>query len=344
MKRPIRLTPYGMVAVLVLASGSLAGLHSAAAQEQGEFKNLKVLPKDIKGPELRAIMGTFTRALGVRCGGCHANKPGEQRLDFASDDKPEKKTARVMMQMVDDINGKYISTLEDHSNPPIHVQCITCHHGISHPRPLADVLKLAYARGGLDSTRSRYSALRDRYYGAAAYDFGEVPLSDVALALADSGHVADATNLLALNVEMNPKSAFAQHQLAAGNVLLAFSEQGGDSGVAVYQRSKANLGQPREQEGTIASIAEGLLRWGKTDAAIAALKLNTTEHPQSGDAFYDLGSAYIKRGGKDDKKLAIDAYLTTVSLDSTNTDAVKQLEALKVSKSKIEKAQKQGKK
>ena len=345
MKRPRRMTPYGIVAALVLAGGLLAGIHAAAAQEQEKFKNLKVLPKDISPEELRATMGQFTRALGVRCGACHApRKDGGQGLDFALDDKPEKKTARVMLQMVHDINDKYISTLEDHSNPPIQVQCITCHHGIAHPRPLADVLKLAYARGGIDSTRARYSALRDRYYGSAAYDFGEVPLSDAALALADSGHVADAANLLALNVEMNPKSMFAQHQAAAGNVLLAFSEQGGDSGVAVYQRSKAVLGQPREQEGTVANIAERLLRWGKTDAAIAALKLNTTEHPQSGDAFYDLGGAYLKRGGKDDKKLATDAYLTTVSLDSTNTDAVKQLEALKVSKSKIEKAQKGTKK
>jgi hypothetical protein len=339
MKRPIRVSSYGLAAALVLAAGLLAGLHSAAAQEQEKFTNLKVLPKDISPQDLRAVMGGFTRALGVRCGACHASKPGEQRLDFALDDKDEKKTARVMMQMVKDINDKYISTLEDHSNPPIQVQCVTCHHGIARPRPLADVLKLAYARGGLDSTRARYSALRDRYYGGAAYDFGEVPLSDVALALADSGHVADAANLLALNVDMNPKSAFAQRQATAGNVLLAFSEQGGDSGAAVYQRSKAGMGQPREQEGTVANMAERLLRWGKTDAAIAALKLNTTEHPQSGDAFYDLGGAYLKRGGKDDKKLAIDAYLTTVSLDSTNTDAVKQLESLKVSKSKIEKAQ-----
>ena len=345
MKRPIRTTTFGLAAALVLAGGLLAGIHGAAAQEDEKFKNLKVLPKDISPEDLRATMGQFTRALGVRCGACHApRKDGGQGLDFALDDKPEKKTARVMLQMVHDINDKYISTLEDHSNPPIQVQCITCHHGITHPRPLADVLKLAYARGGIDSTRARYSALRDRYYGSAAYDFGEVPLSDAALALAVSGLVADAATLRALNVARNPKSMFAQHQAAAGNVLLAFSEQGGDSGVAVYQRSKAVLGQPREQEGTVANIAERLLRWGKTDAAIAALKLNTTEHPQSGDAFYDLGGAYLKRGGKDDKKLATDAYLTTVSLDSTNTDAVKQLEALKVSKSKIEKAQKGTKK
>ena len=345
MKRPIRMTNCGFVAALVLAGGLLAGIHGAAAQEDEKFKNLKVLPKDVSPQELRATMGQFTRALGVRCGACHApRKDGAQGLDFSLDDKPEKKTARVMMQMMQEINDKYVSTLEDHSNPPIQVQCITCHRGISHPRPLADVLKLAYARGGLDSTRARYSALRDRYYGSAAYDFGEVPLADAAQTVADSGHVADAVNLLALNVDMNPKSAFAQRQLAAANVLLAFSEQSPDSGVAVYQRSKAALGNPREQEGVVAGLGARLMRTGKTDAAVAAYKLNTTEHPQSGDAFYDLGGAYLKRGGKDDKKLATDAYLTTVSLDSTNTDAVKQLESLKVSKSKIEKAQKGNKK
>jgi predicted Zn-dependent protease len=202
-------------------------------------------------------------------------------------------------------------------------------------------LKLAYAKGGVDSTRARYTSLRDRYYGRAAYDFGDVPLTEAGLALVDSGHVADAAKLFAFNVEMNPKSAFAQRQAASVNLLLAFSEQGGDSGVAVYQRSKAQLStQPRELENIVANLAERLTRMGKSDAAIAAYKLNTTEHPQSGDAFDGLASAYMQRGGKDDKKLAIDAWLTTVSLDSTNTDAVKQLEALKVSKSKIEKAQK----
>jgi hypothetical protein len=339
MKRRMRMTPYGVLFTAVLAMGTMVALHGATAQENPEYKNLKVLPKDISHEELRATMGQFTRALGVRCGYCHAPKAGTQQLDFALDDKDEKKTARIMMQMTKDVNDKYIGTLEDHSDPPIKVQCITCHHGIAHPRPLADVLKLAYAKGGLDSTRARYSALRDRYYGSAAYDFGEVPLAEAAAAVVDSGHVADGVNLLALNLEMNPKSAFAQRQVAGASVLQAFWEQGGDSGIAVYQRTKSQLGQPRELEGMVAGLGGRLMRSGKTDAAVAAYKLNTTENPQSGDAFDDLGGAYLKRGGKEDKKLAIDAYLTAVSLDSTNTNAVKQLETLKVSKSKIEKAQ-----
>jgi Tfp pilus assembly protein PilF len=200
---------------------------------------------------------------------------------------------------------------------------------------LQDVLKLAYATGGVDSTQARYAALRDRYYGRAVYDFGEVPLADVALALTDSGHVADATRLFALNVEMNPKSPFAQRQLAASSVLLAFSEQGADSGVAVYQRVKSQLGEPHDQENMVANIADRLAMNGKAASALAAYKLNTTEHPESGDAFDALGGAYLKHG---DKKLAIDSYLRAVSLDSTNTNSVQQLESLKVSKSKIARA------
>src|SRR5262245_3259830 len=182
MKRPTHVTLAGVLSTLVLAAGVGLAVHGVSAQEQPRYKNLKVLPKDISTDELRATMGAFTRALGVRCDFCHANKPGEQHLDFALDDKAEKKTARIMMEMTHELNEKYIGTLEDHSDPPIRVQCITCHHGIANPRQLADVLKLAYAHGGVDSTRARYNALRDRYYGRAVYDFGEVPLADVGIA------------------------------------------------------------------------------------------------------------------------------------------------------------------
>lgn len=328
--------------VLIVASSSLVGLlggpERAPAQEaQEKFTNLKVFPKDVSPRELRSTMSAFTRALGVRCSYCHVAKPGQpiRHEDFALDDKPEKKTARVMMEMTRDLNEKYLARLEDRSDPPIKVQCFTCHRGTAHPQTLQDALVLAYAKGGLDSTRARYAGLRDRYYGRAAYDFGEVPLADVASTLADSGHVADAANLLALNVEMNPQSAFAQRQYAAGSVLLAFTAEGGDSGTAVYQRMKDKLGQPGETEFLIGGIGHRLLLTGKTESALAAFKLNTAEHPQSGDAFADLGEVYVKRG---DKKLAIESYLKAAALDTANTDVVKQLELLKVSKSKIAKA------
>ena len=48
-----------------------------------------------------------------------------------------------------------------------------------------------------------------------------------------------------------------------------------------------------------------------------------------------LAEVHLRRG---DKKLAIESYLKSVALDSTNTHAVTQLETLKVSKRKIAKA------
>ena len=325
--------------ILAAALGSAVGVHEARSQQEEErFKNLKVFPKDISSRELRATMSQFTRALGVRCSFCHVSRPGQPMSpdDWASDDKPVKLEARKMMEMTRDLNDKYLAQLDRKDDPnPIQIGCFTCHHGAPEPRMLQDVLKLAYADGGLDSTRARYQRLRDRYYGRAVFDFGDVPLADVANSLADSGHVADAASLFALNAQMNPSSPFAQRQSGVGAMLLAFSEQGGDSGVAVYQRVKPQLGQPRETEQILGGIGHRLMVSGKSASAIAALKLNADEHPTSGDAFDDLGEAYLSRG---DKKLAIESYLKAVALDSTNTNAVKQLEQLKVSKGKIAKA------
>src|SRR5262249_60820739 len=98
--------------------------------------------------------------------------------------------------------------------PPIKIGCFTCHHGGTQPRTLQDVLQTAYDQGGMDSTLARYQSLRDRYYGSAVYDFGEVPLADVAGRLHQKGHDADAMKLLAMNVDVNPKSAFAKRQHA----------------------------------------------------------------------------------------------------------------------------------
>jgi cytochrome c2 len=95
-------------------------------------KNLKVLPKNISHEKLEAIMDGFKDALGVKCGHCHASQEGNPRkLDFASDAKPEKATARKMIKMTEQINKKYFR----HSNGEamIQVQCKTCHRGNTKP-------------------------------------------------------------------------------------------------------------------------------------------------------------------------------------------------------------------
>ena len=65
--------------------------------------------------EVNAIMKTFTQGLGVKCSFCHDK-------DYASDTKAEKKSAREMIKMVDDLNAKY-ANLEKNGN------CFMCHRG-----------------------------------------------------------------------------------------------------------------------------------------------------------------------------------------------------------------------
>lgn len=100
--------------------------------------NLKVLPKDLNGEQIHKIMEGWSEALGAHCDTCHVAYPGSTgpngrpRLNFADDSRPEKSTARIMYKMVEDINGNYISMVE---NSGAGVSCGTCHRGHLDPEP-----------------------------------------------------------------------------------------------------------------------------------------------------------------------------------------------------------------
>jgi tetratricopeptide (TPR) repeat protein len=180
-----------------------------------QLKNVKALPADITISALIDTMKAFTRALGVRCTYCHVGREDQDldTYDFASDDRALKEKARVMIQMVSAINTEHLARLRTRRDPPIVVSCITCHHGVPQPRPIQQLVLSAYGSGGIDGADSTYRALRNRYFGAAAYDFGEVPLTDVATAIQSQGKLADAIRLHKLNIELLPGSGFAYRQL-----------------------------------------------------------------------------------------------------------------------------------
>ncbi len=71
------------------------------------------------------MMAAFRVALGGQCTTCHV------RGDFASDEKPEKETARMMIAMTRDINAKF-------TDGKMHVTCFTCHRGDEHPKTAPD--------------------------------------------------------------------------------------------------------------------------------------------------------------------------------------------------------------
>ena len=94
--------------------------------------NLQVLPKDIAPADLIAMMHQFTGALGEHCSFCHVQDAETHRTDFASDAKPEKAAARVMMRMTNDLNAKYLAELPGPSDG-MKISCGTCHRGQSMP-------------------------------------------------------------------------------------------------------------------------------------------------------------------------------------------------------------------
>jgi tetratricopeptide (TPR) repeat protein len=218
---------------LLMGVGSIAG----AQFPPKSVTNVKVFPPDISVDSLLERMAGFTRALGVRCTYCHAGRDGQplDSIDFASDTRPAKEKARAMLRMVAAINGEHLAQLANRRSPPVTVGCFTCHHGIAVPRTLQQVLLGAHAAGGVDSVTSAYRTFRARYFGGAAYDFGEVTLVDVANAVRSSGSLADALRLYQLNVEMVPTSTFALRSLASG--LLASGDTA--SAIASYERALA---------------------------------------------------------------------------------------------------------
>jgi hypothetical protein len=124
--------PIMMLFVAIVAMGASS---TSTDLPKEQYKNLKVLPKDISSKALQSIMtDDFEDGLGVTCGFCHAPAKGGHGLDFASDAKPEKEIARNMMRMTMGINKEYFKVKHPAiGNNVLTVTCNTCHHGLAFP-------------------------------------------------------------------------------------------------------------------------------------------------------------------------------------------------------------------
>ncbi len=135
-----RLERLPVIAGVMLAAGLLLSSSApAAAQIPDKFENLQVLPKDIARQALVQRMREFSLSLDVRCQYRHTGGDGISfdGVDFKSDDKSAKKKARQMMKMVEEINTKLLTAVPDRVDPPVRVDCVTCHHGLAVPKTLA---------------------------------------------------------------------------------------------------------------------------------------------------------------------------------------------------------------
>ena len=121
-----------MAALTLLVTTGIAGTQR---DTPNHYSNLKVLPKNVSSKILSHIMiDEFEDGLGVSCNFCHAKENNSNKLDYASDAKPEKEIARSMMRMTMNINKKFFQLKHPLlGDSTIIVTCSTCHHGQPHP-------------------------------------------------------------------------------------------------------------------------------------------------------------------------------------------------------------------
>ena len=149
------------------SSGQSAAPAVETAGQSKHFKNIQVL-KDIPADQLIASMQFISAALGRDCSFCHVT--GEHN-DFASDDKPNKKTAREMMTMTMGINQNSFAGQQ-------RVTCATCHAGHNQPNPatpIADearIQEMADLRARQAQQRQQQQASQGQPGGSAAQQPG----------------------------------------------------------------------------------------------------------------------------------------------------------------------------
>jgi photosynthetic reaction center cytochrome c subunit len=106
-----------LTAVACMITFALFG-QDGKAKAKAPPKNLKILTPETYRP----LMDVFVASLGLADkGGCNYCHVGPGQMD--KDDNPKKDTARMMLTMVREINGKFPADGKQR------VTCYTCHRG-----------------------------------------------------------------------------------------------------------------------------------------------------------------------------------------------------------------------
>ena len=127
----------GAIGACLLAAGLACGQAVPAQRLQMAeevFKNVQML-KGIPVNEFLGIMGFFSASLGKSCVDCHDSDSGWE--NYVSDMNPNKRTARAMIGMVNNINRNFFRGNQQ-------VTCYSCHRGGPKPK-LTPSLAALYA-------------------------------------------------------------------------------------------------------------------------------------------------------------------------------------------------------
>jgi hypothetical protein len=127
---------------------SIAGRENQPAEQV--FKNVQVL-KGITAAQLVEKMDKeYSVAMSWNCTNCHRLAP---QGNFASDTSNDKRRARFMQQMTNDINTAQLPKLYPKDTPQ--VSCATCHRGYNEPAPAEYLLPERGKPGGMPLPQPR---------------------------------------------------------------------------------------------------------------------------------------------------------------------------------------------
>jgi hypothetical protein len=130
---PARRIPPSRDSMAKLRSVYVAQIMQQIAGHENEpaervFKNVQVL-KGLSAVELvRKMDEDYSVAMSWNCTNCHRLAA---QGNFASDTATDKRRARFMQQMTNDINAVQLPKLYPKDTP--HVDCVTCHRGYNEP-------------------------------------------------------------------------------------------------------------------------------------------------------------------------------------------------------------------
>lgn len=196
----------GLVLAALLAATAVVVPVALAAQEAP--LNLQYFDEGTSRDSVVEVMRQFSFALGVRCQYCHIGGDGVsfEGVVFESDEDPDKRKARYMLEMVDELNQTLLAAMPDRDDPASMISCKTCHRGAPKPALLSDMVLAALDAGGAEAAVSRYRDLRENESLAGRYDFGEWETNTLAERLTGEGRFSDAITIYELNLEFFPES------------------------------------------------------------------------------------------------------------------------------------------
>jgi len=247
-----------LLVMTVMAAGA-----DAAAQAAGAGQAPAATPAPPAAPTSRAPLPDMQRvaaALGVTCDYCHAGRGGSTSPAVTSTGKPRLAVAREMIDMTAALNTSIQAATGKPANENVAVQCITCHRGVSIPRPLTDILLQTALRQGPDAAVTQYREIRDRHYGRQAYDFGEETILNAVRRLSAARPEA-AVALAQLNLEFFPKSVNSLVALA-----IAQSRDNDEAAIVTLKRALEIEPENGELKGRLFQLEEVVARRNRVGA------------------------------------------------------------------------------